>query len=565
MPALPHAEALLRAAARRGWLEPRRVLELSEAIGPTDPAGLTDALRERKLGNLADRLPGLLPPPGAQYGRWTPLAHLGGGAMGSVWLAAEPGGPLVVVKTAGLPAPAPLAAASDSVWMGGGGRAKPKLRADPELERRFAREVEITAAMDHPAIVPCLGGGIASDGSRFLVLAWMPCGDLAERLRRQGRLPVVQAIAIAGQLAGALAHAHARGVVHRDLKPGNVFIDEQDQVRLGDFGLARPGSAAATRLTMTGVAVGTPTSMAPEQIDGSGRIDARTDLYGLGCLIFECIAGRPPFAGRSAEVMHAHRTTAPPDLATAGQTVPPDLARLVAALLAKNPADRPASAEAVQHTLEVIAGRLEAPPAPIPAAPVQPAGLRAAVLAQEGGTWAAVVWAGPRIVLGKQRGEGVDLVVRDYPEDEHRQRIARISRRHAAIAIEAAGPIVEDLSAANGTWLDGRRMRPGGREPIAGGVHRLGLAGAVELELHPLPGGVIIRRTANRTDLVYALLTGGIALGATPGLDVPGATVEVRLTGTGGALSADGVALSPGADLALGAVRLQVLPLGDWL
>lgn len=587
MSARQASEALLRAAARRGWLPE------SEAGNPallTVPAvELAQALRHLGHDQAAGRLPELLPPANhLGFGAWRPLARLGGGAMGAVWLAAEPGGPLVVVKTAAGAGRAPLEDATGSVWMGGGG-AKPARQPADGLAERFAREVRVTSDLDHPRIVPCLGGGATVDGGRFLVLAWIPAGDLAQRLVRDGPLDVPRTLAVADQLADALDHAHARGVVHRDVKPGNVFAHDAGAVLLGDFGLARPTSAGATRLTMAGVAVGTPATMAPEQIDGQGAIDARTDLYGMGCLIFECLAGRMPFSGRSAEVMHAHRTLPPPDLAAVVPGMPPAVAALVAQLLAKRKEDRPASAAELRRRLAPLLAAVGlapgavlpfAQPTPAPVAPPPPTcapeaappsageGLAAAVLVAEGSEHAVVLWAGRRLVLGKQRGPGTDLVVRDYPEEEHRARIARISRRHCALVLDPeSGAAVEDLGSGNGTWLDGERLACGVRAPLRlGAEHRLDLAQACQLLLRRRDGGIVVTRPRNRPGLAYALVSGRLVLGgAYADLALPGGDGEVAVAVRDDRLWQGDAPVIAGQSLVLGGRAWRWRALDDWL
>ena len=522
---------------------------------------------------VAEHLGELLPPashPG--FGRWRALARLGGGTMGAVWLAAADDGPLVVVKTAAISNRAPLLGgeAGGSVWTGAASEAE-RASPDSELVQRFAREARITASLQHPRIVPCLDGGISVDGMRYLVLAWVPAGDLAAELARGGPLRPAAALAVADQLADALDHAHARGVVHRDLKPANVFVHPDGAILLGDFGLARPTTAGATRLTMAGVAVGTPNAMAPEQIDGRDAIDGRADLYALGCLLFTCLAGRVPYTGRSAEVMHAHRTAPPPDLAAIVPGLPAGVAELVAKLMAKRPEDRPDSAAAVRQALApllracaVLPGSAvalrETPPAP----PAPPAlGDEALLLHGPDGDPSIVVWGRQRIVLGKQRTAGVDLVVRDYPEDAHRERIARISRRHAAIELHGDGSVsIEDLGSANGSTLDGVPL-PAGSPRTLSAPGELVLAGVVALRLRPSNGAVVISRLGNRPGLSYAVIGSSLRLGAEGDLQLPDATATVELARSAAGWSCDGRPLPD--DLDLGGLRMRVRPLGDFL
>jgi serine/threonine protein kinase len=568
-------EAVLRAAARRGWIALADAVRLSTSMPAGSHDSLALSLRQAGAASVADHLPDLLPPDGHPgFGRWRPLARLGGGSMGAVWLAAQDEGPLVVVKTALITGRAPLLdhEAAGSVWTGGA--VEPERHSpEAELALRFAREARITAGMDHPRIVPCLDGGVAEDGTRYLVLAWVQTGDLSAMLKRDGPLRPVCALAIADQIADALDHAHGRGVVHRDLKAANVFVHEDGSVLLGDFGLARPTSAGATRLTMAGVAVGTPTAMAPEQIEGRGAIDGRTDLYALGCLLCECMTGKPAFSGRSAEVMHAHRTTAPPDLDALVPGLPPGTAALAARLMAKSPEDRPADARQVRALLAPIlracggeSGRPEHLRIAV-ANPSETAGEsvpNAILLLGEHEEPAIVLWAGNRIVLGKQRGPGTDLVVRDYPEEEHRNRIAKISRHHAVITIDAAGAAsIEDLGSANGTFVAGERLPARSTRPLPSGSE-IGLAGVTSLRVRTTPDrAMVLERGGNRSSLTYALVSGRFSLGASGSdLPVPGASRRAELAWTPDGWLVDGI---PSSCIDLGFKKLEIRPLADWL
>lgn len=563
------AEAVLRTAVRRGFMPADDAARLGPALAGCLRADLGARLREAGARAVAERLPELLAPDGHRgFGPWLPLARLGGGAMGAIWLAVRGDGPLVVVKTASLGGRPPIidAEAGGSVWNGGAEVARPSPEA--ELSLRFAREARITASMDHPRIVPCLDGGVSADGARYLVLAWVPDGDLGARLRRDGPLQPACALAIADQLADALEHAHARGVVHRDLKAANVFIRPDGSVLLGDFGLARPTAAGATRFTLAGVAVGTPSTMAPEQIDGRDAIDGRADLYALGCLLHECLTGRPPYVGRSADVMHQHRMRAAPDLDAQVPGLPTGTADLVARLMSKSPADRPADAGEVRTLLIPLLHACGAAPGqPLPLDPdpadaiVRPDPL---LLLGDGGDPAVVLWPGDRLVLGKHRAPGTDLVVRDYPEEQHRERIARISRRHARIAIDHDGQAtIEDLGSANGTCVGNERLPPHVPYPIPpGGM--LHLAGVFALRLQTTAGRtLVLRRVDNRPGLAYALVPAAISIGG-PGCDIElsGASRRVELRWGADGWTADGAAAGC---IDLHGLLLRAQPLGNWL
>lgn len=228
---------------------------------------------------------------------------------------------------------------------------------------RFEREAEILAQIDHPAFVRHLASGI-HQGRHYLVTEWLEGYDLAEKLR-QGPLPIPAAVFLAERLAGALGHLHALGIVHRDVKPSNVFLvgGNPANSRLLDLGIARRGGAF---LTLTGELLGTPAYMAPEQARGESDIDGRADLFSLGCLLFECLTGRPGFQGTNPVAVLAKILWEPaPQLGEllAGASV--ELDALMTSLLAKERDGRPKNAREVELRLRNL--RLE--PGPTAAAP----------------------------------------------------------------------------------------------------------------------------------------------------------------------------------------------------
>ena len=233
----------------------------------------------------------------------------------------------------------------------------PELSANPKLVARFEREMEILEKLDHPNITRYYGGG-ESKGQHFYAMRLMGGGTLAELLKRKGSLPWEQVIEYGRQICEALDHAHEHGVIHRDLKPANLFLrmdrkTGQEKLVLGDFGIAR--DMDATGLTATGMTVGTYAYMAPEQIDGKHSITGKTDLYALGCVLFEMLTGKTPFEGNSAgDLMVKHLQEEPPAVRHLAMECPIWLEKVVAQLLAKQPADRPHDAATAGMALEDV-------------------------------------------------------------------------------------------------------------------------------------------------------------------------------------------------------------------
>ncbi len=232
----------------------------------------------------------------------------------------------------------------------------PDLAANVGAER-FLREIGITATLNHPHILPLYESGEA-DGFLYYVMPFVEGESLRGRLDREKQLPVGEAMHIAREIADALSYANAHDVVHRDIKPENILLEAQHAV-VADFGIARAISVAGgARLTETGLAVGTPTYMSPEQAAGSEELDGRSDVYSLGCVLYEMLAGQPPFTGPTLEsVVRQHLSVEPPDVANIRPAVPAGLAGTVARALAKTPTDRFARASQFVTALDAAIRR----------------------------------------------------------------------------------------------------------------------------------------------------------------------------------------------------------------
>jgi serine/threonine protein kinase len=253
-------------------------------------------------------------------GRYRLLEPLGRGAMSSVWLAQDDElARRVAVKMLG-----------------------------PSADRaRFEREARAAAALSHPNICALYDYG-ESDGRPYMVLEYLPNGSLEDRLKK-GPLSDSETQRIATEMAAGLAHAHERGLVHRDLKPANVLFDEEDRAKIADFGIARMGGSGT--LTEAGTVLGTASYISPEQAAGRPAGPA-SDVYSFGVILFRMLTGRLPFVSTNAmELVRMHRDDPPPSVAELRSNAPARLESIVAAALAKDPADRPADGAALLHEL----------------------------------------------------------------------------------------------------------------------------------------------------------------------------------------------------------------------
>lgn len=215
----------------------------------------------------------------------------------------------------------------------------PELTATLGAER-FLHEIKIVAGLQHPHILPLYESGEA-DGLLYYVMPFSEGESLRDRLNRETQLPVDEALLVAEQVANALEYAHGQGIVHRDIKPENILF-EAGHALVADFGIAKAITAAgAEKLTQTGLAVGTPAYMSPEQAGGESNVDGRSDLYALGCVLYEMLAGDPPYTGATAQVILARKSTESiPSLTTSRETVSSGLEAVISKALAKAPADR---------------------------------------------------------------------------------------------------------------------------------------------------------------------------------------------------------------------------------
>jgi serine/threonine protein kinase len=246
------------------------------------------------------------------------IEHLiGEGAMGHVYRAADGAGQLVAVKVV-----------------------RREIARDAVFRKRFEREARTAREVQNPHVVPVLDAG-EHEGLPFLVQPFLP-GSLEDRLAREQRLSIPDALMVAGQVADGLAAMAAQGMVHRDVKPPNVLLDGAGTALIADFGLVR--DTKGTALTRVGQAIGSPHYMAPEQIRGE-EVTSATDVYALGCVLCECLSGQPPFAAEQGmKVLWAQLTAVPPDPCAGLPDAPPGLGAAVLRALAKEVSERPSSA-----------------------------------------------------------------------------------------------------------------------------------------------------------------------------------------------------------------------------
>jgi len=243
----------------------------------------------------------------------------------------------------------------------------PDLAFRSDVRDRFMREAETSARLTHPNIVPIYSVD-EKEGLAFFVMGLVEGENLGDRVKLHGPLPVTEVVNVLKEVASALTYAHARGVVHRDIKPDNILIDaESGRALVSDFGIARAATEGATRLTATGTAIGTPAYMSPEQCAGDRQLDGRSDLYSLGSVAYYMLTGRPPFDGPTTPVVMMKQVTeraAPIDTLRGG--VPQNLQRIVMKLLEKDPSSRFGDGQEVLDALEGSPIYTEATPSKYP-------------------------------------------------------------------------------------------------------------------------------------------------------------------------------------------------------
>lgn len=398
-----------------------------------------------------------------EIGGYRPKALVGQGGMGIVYLAEEVGtGRKAALKLL-----------------------TPNLARDDSFRQRFVRESRYANSIRHPNIIEFYGAGEAN-GTLYMAMQYVEGTDLKALLARDGRLPADRAVHFLSQIAAALDAAHAGGLLHRDVKPGNIMIASGDgpepagHCYLADFGLSKNPSSDSIALTAAGEFVGTVDYNAPEQILGQPP-DHRVDVYALGCVLYEALTGTTPFQkARGVEVLYAHMQDPPPLVSDKRTELPPGIDAVIARAMAKAPEDRYESCSALMDAARSeLAPVLQAAAADGSAGPAtgegagggggagagsgETADLETGAEGElvleiaEGPAAGRTIKLGDELVIGRQAG-GAGRIADDL----------EISREHARIARDPDGRLViEDLGSTNGTFLNGLRL--GGPEPLKPG------------------------------------------------------------------------------------------------
>jgi serine/threonine protein kinase len=269
------------------------------------------------------------PGSGDAVGRWRLGDMLGEGGMGRVYKGLDAEGTEAAVKVV-----------------------KAELASDQTFRRRFDREAAIAQRVQHPHVVPVVDKG-EQEGIPYLAQKFIAGGSLEDLIKRDGNLKLDEAVRICTAVASGLDALHAEGLIHRDVKPANILLDDDGTPYIADFGLAKDREASV--LTKAGQALGSMDYMAPEQIRGE-EVTAQSDVYALGCVMFECMSGKPPFADRQGmRILWAHLQEEPPDPLAARDDAPADVSWAILRALEKEPEMRPPTATAYAHMVRIAA------------------------------------------------------------------------------------------------------------------------------------------------------------------------------------------------------------------
>jgi tetratricopeptide (TPR) repeat protein len=393
---------------------------------------------------------------------------------------------------------------------------QPDLSDDPTFLARFQREARAAAAVRHPAIVTVHEASVSGQVA-FMALELVNGGSLKDEIRRRERLPWREAASLFAQVARGLAAIHERGLIHRDVKPANVLLadrpGEARQARLADFGLARrvdPRLSSAAGLTKTGEIVGTFEYMAPEQADARD-VDGRADLYALGASLLEALTGRPPFEGSSLAILKQHMIDAPPSVRSRVSEVPPDLDRLVARLLAKDPAARGTAGEIAAELERIASGPAATTGRRAPLAVVALFGTLLVVLVIAMAPWRERPATVERPAAPPTNAPGTDA----RPVDREKEKVARGASLQRILQLADADEKralaeVARLKSSPG-WQDGG---PADAAPIVSKLVARAESLAADLGLSPQPDQISdAYRRARRLFVIARRLDPGVPVG----------------------------------------------------
>ena len=367
---------------------------------------------------------------GKQVGEYSVTGRIGEGGMGAVYLAEDAAGKKYALKVL-------LTAQGEN----------------EEFKRRFERESRYASALNHPNIVRVHDFG-EQNGQAYMIMEYVEGRDLASEIAA-GQLSPARTIAILDKIASALDAVHSTGLYHRDVKPANILVADDEETgelrpRLTDFGLSKQPSQDSSPLTSAGFFVGTCQYVAPEQILAKD-LDHRVDVYSLGCLLYECLAGEPPFKRpREEQVLYAHIQDPPPKLTELRPDLPAEIDDVIAKSLAKDPDERYSTcAELVEAAREALQPVLdeEEEDGEVPETEEAPAADSLRLRVTAGNAVGGEIRVDDEFLIGRQE-EGEGTLGQD----------AEISRHHARIARSGGAFTVEDLGSTNGTFLNGRRI-----------------------------------------------------------------------------------------------------------
>jgi tRNA A-37 threonylcarbamoyl transferase component Bud32 len=330
----------------------------------------------------------------------------------------------------------------------------------PDFVERFSREARAVARLSHPNILPIYDFG-HEEGLSYIVMKYAPAGTLKGRMGKP--MALEEAARFVSQIAAALDHAHARGVLHRDVKPGNVLLDEGDWVLLADFGLAKLLMSGSVQLTASGVGVGTPAYMSPEQVQGI-EVDARTDVYSLGVLLYEMVTGDVPFkADTPMAVALKHITDPLPSLHSIKPDLPLAVERVVVKAMAKGREERYQSAgEMAQALLQALAERPSLPslaqrlPGP-ELAPTPPVG-EPGIATQQAPAVGVQLLVTSGQIAGREFALAGEMRIGRNRDNDIILPDRQVSGHHAHIAVSDEEAILKDADSRNGTYVNGRRI-----------------------------------------------------------------------------------------------------------